>query len=71
MIHHVNRDAVYLVEPGTKSQAEGYFYFSNHINLKINGPIYCLSFLIKTVMTSAAESELGGLFLNTTNVVFI
>ena len=71
MILHVDSDAAYLVEPGAKSRAGGYFYFSNHINPKLNGPIYCLSTLIKAVMSSAAEAELGDLFLNATNVVSI
>ena len=71
MILRVDSDAVYLVEPGAKSRAGGYFYFSNHINPKLNGPIYCISTLIKAVMSSAAEAELGGLFLNATNVVSI
>ena len=71
IILHVDSDTAYLVEPGAKSRAGGYFYFSNHINPKLNAPIYCLSTLIKAVMSSAAETELGGLFLNATNVVSI
>ena len=71
MILHVDSDAAYLVEPGAKHRAGGYLYFCNHINPRLNGPIYCLSTLIKAVMSSAAEAELGGLFLNATNVVSI
>ena len=71
MILHVDSDTAYLVEAGAKSRAGGYFYFSNHINPQLNGPIYCLSTLIKAVMSSAAEAKLGGLFLNATNAVSI
>ena len=59
MILHVDSDTAHLVEHGAKSRAGGYFYFSNHINPKLNGPTYCLSTLIKAVMSSAAEAELG------------
>ena len=68
MILHVDSDAAYLIESVSKSRAGGYFYFSNHINPTLNGPIYCLFTLLKAVMSSAAETELGGLFLNATNV---
>ena len=71
MILHVDSHATYLVESGAKSRASGYFYISNHINSNLIGPIYCISTLIKAVMSSAAEAELSGLFLNTTNVISI
>ena len=69
MILHVDSDASYLVEPGAKSRIGGYYYLSSHKFPKLNGPIHCMATLIKAIMSSAAKAELGGLFLNATNVV--
>ena len=71
MTLHVDSHVAYLVESGAKSRASGYFYISNHINSKVIGPIYCISTLIKDVMSSAAEAESSVLFLNATNAIFI
>ena len=68
MILHVDSDASYLVEPGAKGRAGGYYYLSSHKLPKLNGPIHCMATLIKAIMSSAAEAELGALFLNVTNV---
>ena len=69
MIIHIDSNAVYLVELEAKSRAGGYFYLSNHHNPKLNGPIYYLCTLIKAVMSSAAESELEALFINSTHAI--
>ena len=69
MILHVDSDASYLVEPGSKSRGGGYYYLSSHKFPKLNGSIHCMATLIKAIMSSAAELELGNLFLNTTNIV--
>lgn len=71
MILYVDSDTAYLVKHSAKGRADGYFYCSDHISSKLNGPIYCLSTPIKVVISSIGEAELGGLFLNVTNVVFI
>ena len=71
MILYVDSDAAYLVEQGAKSRAGGYYYLVNHHNPKIDGPVYCLCTLIKTVISTAAESELGALFLNSTSLKLI
>ena len=55
MILHVDYDTVYVVEHGTKSRTDDYFYCSNHIKSKLNGPIYCLSTRIKAAMPSTIE----------------
>jgi len=68
MILHIYSDASYLVEPGAKSRAGGYYYLSSHKFPKLNGPMHCMATLIKVITSSAAEAELGGLFLNATNV---
>ena len=69
MILHIDSDTAYLVEPKAKSRAGGYFYLSTKHNPKLNRPIYCLCTLVKAVMSSAAESELGALFLNSTHAI--
>jgi hypothetical protein len=60
-------DTAYLVVPGAKSRAGGHTCFGNQPdNPKqiINGAIYALAKLIKNVMSSAAETEVAGLFMN-------
>jgi hypothetical protein len=60
-------DAAYLVAPGAKSCAGGHTYFGNRPdNPKqiINGAVYALAKLIKTVMSSATKAEVAGLFMN-------
>ena len=54
MVLHVDNNAAYLVEPGAKSRAGGYYYLVNHHHPTINGPVYRLCTLIKTIMSSAA-----------------
>ena len=71
IILHTDSDATYLIEPGTKSRAGGYFYCFNYISAKLNGSIYCLTTLIKDAISSVAEAEPGGLFLNATHVISI
>ena len=43
MILHVDSDASYLVEPGAKSRAGGYYYLSSYKLPKLNGPIHSQS----------------------------
>ena len=74
MILAVNSDASYLSEPKARSQVGGYHCLSNlpkNIPPKpddpmppMNGAILVISNILKHVMSSAAESELGGLFFN-------
>ena len=54
-------DAAYLVAP---SRAGGYAYLGNKAGTQFNGPIYVLAKIIKAVMGSAAEAEVGGLYMN-------
>jgi hypothetical protein len=52
MVLQVSSDASYFLEPEARSRTGGHFY-------QINGPILCLSSIIKHVMSSAAEAEVG------------
>ena len=64
MILFIDSDAAYLVENGAKSRAAGFFYLGNKDGTIINGSILVLARIIKFVMSSAAEAEIAGLFMN-------
>ena len=64
MILRVDSDAAYLVAPEARSRAGGYHYLSNKEGTVFNGPVLALAKVIKNVMASAAEAELGALYLN-------
>ena len=67
---NIESDAAYLVLPGARSRIAG--YFSLHANphptkvysKNYNAPIHVECLTIKNVVSSAAEAECGGLFLN-------
>ena len=59
-----NSDATYLVAPKSRSGAGGYYYLGNKDGTQFNGPIYVLANIINAVMGSAAEAEVGGLYLS-------
>ena len=67
MILHVHSDGSYLSLPKAKSRAGGYFFLSSnssdHATCPHNGPIYCLSKILKNVMGSAAEVEIGATYV--------
>ncbi len=68
MILNVHSDASYLSAPKACSRAGGYFFLGSipqdgdQINL--NGAILITCTILKLVAASAAEEELGALFLN-------
>jgi hypothetical protein len=66
MVLQVSSDASYLLEPEARSRTGGQFYLVNNNDRQqqINGPILCLSSIIKHVMSSAAEAEVGSIFSN-------
>lgn len=76
MYLHVHSDASYLSESRARSRAAGYHFLSSRPNdpsAKIdpdatpppfNGAIHVLSSIMKVVLSSAAEAELGALFFN-------
>ena len=64
MILFIDSDAAYLVKNGAKSRAAGFFYLGNKDGTIINGSILVLAKIIKFVMSSAAEAEIAGLFMN-------
>jgi hypothetical protein len=67
MILHIHSDASYLSENEAKSRAGGFFYMGNTTknNKKLtNGAILIISKVLKHVMSSAAEAEIGAVFIN-------
>ena len=61
-------DASYLPETRAHSRVAGYFYLGeNPVDgqpITLNGAVYVFGAILKFVVTSAAEAELGALFIN-------
>jgi hypothetical protein len=68
MILNYHSDASYLSTPKSHSRAGGYFFLSsipcNGDPIKLNRAIHITCAIFKLVAASAAEAELGALFLN-------
>ena len=69
MILAVESDASYLSVIKARSRAAGYFYLTNApstptAELKPNGAVHVLCHIMREVLSSAAEAELGALFHN-------
>jgi hypothetical protein len=75
MILHIHSDAPYLSEVEAKSRAGGFFYMGNaRKNQKkklTNGAILIISKVLKHVMSSAAEAEIGAFFINAKEGAFL
>ena len=65
MVLSAHSNASYLSESKTRSRAGGYFFMSNGSPIPANNRSFItISQIIKSVMSSAAEAELGALFIN-------
>jgi hypothetical protein len=67
MISHIHSDASYLSENEAKSRAGGFIYMGNttkNDKKLTNGPILIVRKVLKHVMSSAAEAEIGAVFIN-------
>jgi hypothetical protein len=68
MILNIHSDASYLSETKARSRVAGYFFLGSEPNdnqpIELNGAIYTLCGILKIVVASAAEAELGALFMN-------
>ena len=68
MVLNIHSDASYLSAPKARSRAGGYFFLGSVPTdgdpIKLNGAIHITSTILKLVAASAAEAELGALFLN-------
>jgi hypothetical protein len=66
----IHSDASYLSEPKACSQARGHIFMAGTEEIPINnGAVLNILQIIKTVMSSAAEAELGALFINAKTAV--
>jgi hypothetical protein len=65
MVLAIHSDASYLNEENARSRAGGHHFLSENVPFPPNnGAIHNVAEIIKAVMSSAAESELGSLYLN-------
>ena len=69
MLLAVESDASYLSVAKGRSRAAGYFFLTNHLAAptspyKPNGAVHVLCHIMREVLSSAAEAELGALFHN-------
>ena len=64
MVLNCHSDAAYLVAPESRSRAGGFLFLGDKNRSQFNGPILVLAKIIKHVMSSAAEAEVGAMFLN-------
>ena len=68
MIINIHSDASYFSAGTGRSWARGYFFLGNiPVNgqpIKLNGNIHIACDILKLVAASAAEAELGALFIN-------
>jgi len=72
MILCIHSDAGYANEKNARSRAGGHFFLSTDDQFPPNnGAILTTASIIKAVMSSAAEAELGALFLNAKEGVYL
>jgi hypothetical protein len=70
MILAIHSDAGYLNESKARSRAGGHFFLSSDVqNPPNNGAVLTIAQIIDAVMSSAAEAELGALFINAKEAV--
>jgi hypothetical protein len=72
MVLAIHSDASYLSEPKARSRAGGHFFMSENDEFPTNnGAVLNVAVLIKNVMSSAAEAELGAMFINAKQAVHL
>ncbi len=72
MILAVQCDAGYCNKKKSRSQAGGHFFLSSNDELfPNNGAILIIATIIIAVMSSSAEAELGALYLNAEEAVYL
>ena len=66
MILKAHTDALYQSEPGVKSRFEGHFYIGKKPShsTTTNGPLLNTASILRNLISSAAEAEYGGMFMN-------
>eukprot|EP00804_Cyclotella_cryptica_P000684 CCRYP_014695-RE/>CCRYP_014695-RE protein AED:0.41 eAED:0.41 QI:0/-1/0/1/-1/1/1/0/259 len=70
MVLAAHSDASYLTETNARSRAGGHFFLSGNEHYPTNnGAILTIVQIIKAVMSSATEAELGALYINTHEII--
>ena len=70
MVLAVHSDASYLSERKARSRAGGHFFMSEDETFPANnGAVLTIAQIIKAVMSSAAEAELGALYINSREAI--
>ena len=70
MVLAIHSNASYLSEPKSRSRAGGHMFMAENDEIPINNSaVLNISQIIRAVMSSAAEAELGALFINTNTAV--
>ena len=70
MVLAVHSDASYLSESKARSRAGGHFFMSSDRQMPPNnGPVLILCQIIRAVMPSACEVEIGAMYMNVREVV--
>ena len=65
MVLAIHSDASFLHERNSRSRVGGHHFLSSNADIPPNnGAVLNISQIIKAVLTSAAESEMGGLYIN-------
>ena len=72
MVLVIHSNALYLNEPKARSHAGGHFFMSKSEEFPSNnGAVLNVAMLIKNVMSSRAEEELGVMFINAKQAVHL
>jgi hypothetical protein len=72
MILAIHSNAGYYNEKKSRSQAGGHFFLTNNAKHPTNnGAILTIATKIKAVMSSAAKAEMGALYLNACEAVYL
>jgi hypothetical protein len=72
MVLAIHSDASYLSEPKSRSRAGGHMFMAGKDEIPTNnGAVLNISQIIRAIMSSAAEAELGALFINAKTAVSI
>jgi hypothetical protein len=72
MVLAIHSNASYLSKPKARSRAGGHMFMAGNEEIPFNnGAVLNISQIIRAVMLSAAEAELGALFINAKTTVSI
>ena len=65
MILAIHSDASYLTEPKARSKAGGHYYMADDDEEQPkDGPVHSVAQITRNMMTSAADAEIGSLYIN-------